>query len=64
MSNIAENLSYADYQKLKQDRLDTFKKVFKGMVATSDDAYEKINNKTARRTNQIYNKENKIFVKI
>lgn len=27
------------------------------MIATSDDAYEKINNKTARRTNQVYNKD-------
>lgn len=52
-----EDISFEQYQKLKAERIDVFKKAFKGMVATTSDAYQKLNGKTAKRTNQLYNKE-------
>lgn len=42
---------------LVDQRITTFKKAFKGMIATSESAYVKSNNKSPRERNRVYTKE-------
>ena len=50
-------MSEEEYQRLKVARVDTFKKAFKDMIATNDDAYLKLSGKTSRERTRLYTKE-------
>jgi hypothetical protein len=47
-----------DFKKAQDERIDTFKKAFKGMIATSEAAYQKTNSKFVRtRRDRVYSKD-------
>lgn len=45
------------YRKIKQERIDTFKRGFKDMIAASDAAYERISGKYSNKRERIFTKE-------
>lgn len=52
------NVSLEDFKKLQAERLDTFKKAFKNMIATSEAAYQKSNSKYVRpKRSRSYSKD-------
>ena len=56
MDETMKSLSQEDLEKIKDERLTTFKKAFKDMIATSKAAYQKSDSKFYRERRQHYTK--------